>query len=445
MAFQFPAPIQVEIHLKKIEVRLARFLSQRAGVWGMIAVGLGLAWIIFHSAYFFVFVDQARANGGFRVIRLLKYSLPFFLVASLAPIILQRDLKNFSFYTLFLAWFINVHFYFHRLPVGLALLVHAVYPVGVIGGLYFARLRESRKSPFVYLFLFAYATLLIYIGYSLYHFRIGYFLSFWQFKIHYLFFQIILIYFFFYPRKDLPDLMLAPTFVARGLVLPETSRRETSDKERRFLWWNGILNILVGLAIAFVRLGFEEVLRGFKSIYIVYPGRYFLAVLGIISFLNILSGLLRLYSFSILDATNFFWLARSPSEYWRRGSVYSYILLKKFIYLPLLSRLKMPRLSRFFTFFIFINIKIGFINYLALALSLIGYKLFNEFATYTREIYAMMHWTLWFLLLEFSRPFFTRTALKEKAGRAWLSIAMTHASMASLYLITYLVYHKVMK
>ncbi|MFN7728008.1 MAG: hypothetical protein ACK5P7_02505 [Bdellovibrio sp.] len=347
---------------------------------------------------------------------------------------------RFKIFVLSAGWMLNTYFFFSVIPWGPRLGIYLVYPL--LLGLGFYVFSAGARGVWITALCAAAGGLLTWISINLYAFSPERFLTFWFLKPHYLVLQILLIRFLRPGEVKDWSSLLAPTFAARGLIIPD-SAGSAAHEARNKLWWQGFLNIVLGLTLALIRIGFEENLNTIKTPLIYMPMRYVLAVLGLMSFLNILSGLIRIFGISILDATNFVWLSRSPAEYWRRGSVYSYLLLQKYIYLPLLARTRRPRLSRLIAFFLFINIKIGFLNYLALALFALGFSPFESADHFKREIWTLIQWTLWFVVLEFSLIGYKRTRVREKAGPAWRSVLLTHVTMSLIYLMSYFIYFMV--
>jgi hypothetical protein len=125
----------------------------------------------------------------------------------------------------------------------------------------------------------------------------------------------------------------APSLLPNPIPLPSTVVQNATLE----LWWKGFLNICLGLALlrlnmflAFIELPKQEWITGLHH--------YFYFCCYIIAVMNITAGLLRLYGFQVPDATRFLFLATSPTDVWRRGSVYLYQFMLDTVYFPVLRK-----------------------------------------------------------------------------------------------------------
>src|SRR5207253_4418568 len=90
--------------------------------------------------------------------------------------------------------------------------------------------------------------------------------------------------------------------------------------------------------------------------------RYVLLILSDVGVFNIIAGSARIFGFRVRDATSFSWLARTPAEYWRRGSVYHYEFVNRYFFLALWKRLRNRFVVTFICFFFFYIMKNGIID-----------------------------------------------------------------------------------
>ncbi len=441
MALSGLTPLKLEIFLKQSENRVSKWLARSLGRMWMAVLALALAFLIFNYDDFFALIEGSRGNGGLHVLLRLQWDLPIFLLGSVMALFFPSKVRWILVATNIVAWLVS-SFYSFQDEVSLKLLIFimVVYPLGyAMAQASLSKFLRSRTSLILISILYLLA--LAWLSVLLMQEKPHAFFTFWQTKAQYLVLQIFLIRFLFKDQNGAGDMIAAPTFASRALILPESSAISPTQIERHEIWWRGILNLLVGFAAAFICIFLNIEIIGIERPFIQYPAHYLLAVLGIISFLNTLSGILRLFGFRVLDATNFVWLSRSPAEYWRRGSVYSYLLILKYIYVPLLSRLKSPRLCRLIAFFVFLNMKIGILNYLFAIFHLLDHNILPKDHSMTREYASLIHWVYWFISLEFSYLIFRRTRLDEKAFRAWASVIGTHVFMSSLYYFAFVTYH----
>lgn len=440
-----PSPIQVELKLRQLELRIVERLAGSFGRLGSVPAATAFALVLAWNPAFFSAVGVSAANGGGHVIGLMRFCLPWLVLGSVLTLFQSSHRKAGLLLVNLVAWAVNCSQFFGRLPYGMALCIFTLYP-GLLAwgyGLILAREGRIRK-------LYCWLILATVIGaFALFAAKLlalqapQKFDLLWRLKMHYLFFQPLLVLAGSVSGARLTEQLLAPTFVAHGMLLLESTRLENETARRTLLWWHGSWNILFGLGTAALRMGLERSLDGWHSLFVRYPLHYVYAVLGIVSFLNVSVGILRIFGFAVIDATNFLWLARTPAEYWRRGSVYSFLMIQKYVFLPVLARFRSARVGRLVAFFVFINLKIGILNYLSLGSYLLGYgTLFQRENKPVRELSTAIQWSLWFLVLELSIQFMARTRVRERAGKAWLSILATHVIMASLYLWTRLIYLK---
>jgi hypothetical protein len=135
------------------------------------------------------------------------------------------------------------------------------------------------------------------------------------------------------PAKILPESILNPVHGFRGVLWPEQSRRLNSeDPEFSLLWWRGLLNLGLAIGVGILALLLH---RSVNQPYFLVLN-YFEFFLVDIACFNLVTGTARVFGYPVRDATHFVLLAKTPNDTWRRGSVYHYSFILRFIFFPLL-------------------------------------------------------------------------------------------------------------
>jgi hypothetical protein len=201
------------------------------------------------------------------------------------------------------------------------------------------------------------------------------------------------------PDKERPWLGLNPVHGFRGILWPHgVVMHSERDLARLRLWWKGALNVSLAACLLYIRRPIHDAF-------------YWKFVLGDIAYFNFIAGSARMFGYAVPDATRFAVLARTPADYWQRGSVYNYAFINEFVYFPLMRRLRRPALavSVAFFFFFFSHFELGRLTRPA-SLLVVFFVFFAWLAA------ILMSRRLWPLPY---KP-------GEAAWRAWLSIGLTH-------------------
>src|SRR5690606_36464428 len=162
-----------------------------------------------------------------------------------------------------------------------------------------------------------------YVSYRLYSLdKFHMLLVFWRFKLQYLVLVALQMGYAYSPRPVDPFAAFNPGSVPRAVLWPVDTLLVKKNREaiRRF-WWKGFLGILIGYLFIYAKISLDK--SNFdqsSNIYVKATSRYFLMILADVGVLNLVTGIARLFGHRVRDATNFCWLARTPAEFWRRGS-----------------------------------------------------------------------------------------------------------------------------
>lgn len=441
------SPTQVEFFLIQKEKHIIDYLSEKLNLFFIIVLAFVVGGTLINFSEAFSPYMDYRSNGGFGIVRLIRFVVGWMIVLSPISLVLNRKFRKVGLFLITLiGWNIVTWRYFGFLEnVWLTICILISLPTQLLISYFLLKkceLRDTRKriiiSYAVSFFLLDGIVSYLILTYS----NERKLFVFWNLKSQFIFFSTIAAFYFSKNRKKFANIFLVPVNCLVGFIWPiSTELCSNSRKEKSKLWVHGFFNIAIGYSAVGVRIIFEnEVVNQATRNFLKYPGYYILAILGIIGHLNILSGVARLYGVQVTDATRFIFLARSPAEYWRRGVVYHYLFIRNFIFMSLYRRIKLTALCVGLAFAFFLVKKIGIVNYTLFISQFFGLSFIStEFDFAHRELWALIQWTFWFILLLASPYLFSKTELFENKAKAWGSILLTHLLMAGTYYATYLV------
>lgn len=238
---------------------------------------------------------------------------------------------------------------------------------------------------------------------------------FWDLKIPFLWIFLSLLLF---RNKIEPAQLLNPIQMFRGTIWPDATKFSSDNKSANEIFWHGCLNLFVGLSIASLRIALDSGQPATG----VTPASTVLVLLirafTDIALFNCLVGFARCFGFRAPDATYFVLLSKTPAEFWRRGSVYTYQFTLRYIFFPLLRHTKLPLLALFFAFsFFFLN--------------RFGLEGFFDFSQ--NGIVAVLVFLLYFASIVITQRFwfFSKQQLLQ-AKFAWASIFLTHMTNVAI-------------
>ena len=232
---------------------------------------------------------------------------------------------------------------------------------------------------------------------------------FWDLKTPFLWIFLSLLLF---RDKIEPAQLLNPIQIFRGTIWPDAMRFANSLKISNEIFWQGCLNLFIGLAIASLRFAIDsgQPASGLTPLNTVLV--MLIRALTDIALFNCLVGFTRCFGFNTQDATYFVLLSKTPAEFWRRGSVYTYQFTLRYIFFPILRYSKFPMFALFCAFSVFF-------------LNRFGLEGFFEFSQ--NSIVALFVFVLYFTSIVVTQRywFFTKQQL-SMARFAWTSVFLTH-------------------
>jgi hypothetical protein len=437
------SPGEFEISYKKKEKALYGFLAANPTV--LIFLGALILecvlWMMYQASF-----GTYRTAGSFLILQYIRSSLlcvvPFSILCFYAPSRFKTALQFICFLAM---WFITSHEAFDRIDsIVLRCFCYLSVPLICCGGccLMVWRYRNPDKSWWPGALLFSLFFLLISISISVclnngWHQAL---MVFWSSKMQ--FYWITLLIWSYQKSLKRDDIKIAihPINSLRGVFWPQDfSWQGENAAQKKELWWWGFGSILLGTLILLLKmfldrgshfLGHSLLSRG--------TAQYFLDRLSDVGIFNVIIGSVRLFGYRVQDATNFVFLSRTPADSWRRVSVYNYLFVLRYVYMPLLRFTRNTFVVTFVAFLVyFLNHQTSLhIRNLA---ALMG---FGAIAPGQRIVFfgTLFGFLSSFLLIYFSRKNWLISWKKmENPFFAWISIASTHLVFIIARILTLLV------
>jgi hypothetical protein len=437
------SPTEVELGLRRFERRIVKTFAQRSNLVGIILASAALSLYIYAINGQLFALNHYATQGGFLVIRLIRKSIYFsVLMSPLLLVVRDRIRVTLLFATFLTIWTVSSNDLLHfDLP---SIAIYLSVPLfSLLGWCYlrwFNKYRWPGAFAYITICLLIFGGVTAHLYYSQQHENL---IRYWRLKTHFIWMSVLAIGLTQRSSPNEAIIALCPTNAMRGILWPLGSHiSDDNQLRRRELWWLGFSNVFVGYSAIALRMGLQAYpFYRLKETYLRSPSRYILAILGIIGFLNILAGVIRMFGYRIPDATNFVWLSRTPAEFWRRGSVYQYTFVLRFVYLPLTRFFKKSWPALPIAFFIFLLIKTGPLDILSLALDITGSSWNSPFFS-RREYSRFIYWALWFLILAGTRrywPFPWRS--RELALLSWVSILCSHLVICGIFYWTRILWY----
>jgi hypothetical protein len=439
MAFKMISPAQLEIQLRRFEIRLSQYCAARFK-W-LTPLAAALLVLVAFGIKSLIEVDPKglQASGMFLFVRHARYVMPLLLAGAGISIFFHR--KSRAYYTTFItlmAWAFNCYMLFlGKVPMDVFIFILCSLPVNSIFTYYLGiRRREGKPRLKLSIGMVAYfAITWFYVSVRLYSQEdFGQLLLFWNFKLQYMILVAIQLAYAFSPRPIDPFLAYNPMTAAHSILWPVTTllaRRNRAAISR--FWWNGFWCVLLGYLIIYLRIQLDKSnLDLSKNLFIRSTSRYVLLILSDVGVFNLVTGVARLYGYRVRDATSFSWLARTPAEYWRRGSVYHYEFINRYLYLRLWKRIRIRFVVAFICFFFFYVMKNGVLDVGIMFLNWTGADIHGEFYRNPDYRYSITLFLLHFLLLYTTqRYWFFEWSHHKKVWQSWASVLATYALQIS--------------
>ncbi|NJM09930.1 MAG: hypothetical protein HC883_03295 [Bdellovibrionaceae bacterium] len=428
------SPAEIEIAYTRRERRLYRRLAENSNIMTLLLGTILLAGFVQYSSYYFIDQEfEFSIYGGLITMRMIRYGILAAIPLSLISLVLPAHLQlGFQFISIVLIWFGSAQYFFSS--VGTAAFALCLLSVPLICGAGYLAMRHCAKSvkrwPAAALFSALYIAVVSVTSYQLwdhtYELRM-----FWRFKTTVLF--IMFLVNIFKPRITNRDLHFAsnPFHALRGEYWP-TNMRWSHGAGRTILWWQGMCNLTLGYGLVMARLLVEENFGPpYVSLFHKVFTKYLLIVAVQVGVYNVVAGVVRLFGYRVADATFFVIFARTPAELWRRGSVYTYQFILRYVYLPLFRGV-----SRNLFFVTAVSFAVFFLNHLGvLHLAKFAGSSFGwvEELSHTEMFQLRFHLLLYFqffLTIYISNRFwFFSRVPRNNAYLVWASILLTHFVM----------------
>lgn len=379
----------------------------------------------------FSFFSQGLLNSGadylvvngFKNFYIFLFFLPIAIGLTLGSVFMPKKLNlGFLVFSSCIVWVMLQLFLFHSwsdifLHRDIALFV----PYLLAGGAFYLYFSKNERLKYLKLGLFA---AFFWSGYSYIFINrhafqtevLGYF---WELKLPFLWIFISTIPFYFPKKENSWHLLFNPAHITRGTIWPSGSEWNLEYEEKKILWIHGALNIILALAMLNLKMQMENSLNlGSFSFFSRVSLIQFMRILTDIGICNLLTGMARMFGYRVSDATSFVLLARTPADYWRRGSVYTYQFVLRTLYLPIVRLTKNRFFAVFVAFLFFYSNRLGFERFFG---SLMNFTIddniqidsFVFVAYYLNIIITHKYW------------FIPKTKMNHTIY-SWLSVFLTH-------------------
>lgn len=420
------SPEEFELKYRKFEQRISSTLAERINPLVLFIIAAATLGFILFSNHLLTNGFRYIYGGGLVIMLNVRYGILAVIALSLVYLMIPRRAQGFfQVISFFVIWTTTVHALFSDIPhIWTYALTEFCLPFFCLAGWTFLKIvkRTEYKRRTVLIFSVAFWAYFINLFYFLNQEHEGYSAIIVRLKL-YLIWITFLTFAFNSKTKD-QDLVFSfnPFNALRGVLWPHDFKKSEARKnEIRTLWWLGIMNLILGYTVLNVRLWLERsgLPHDSHSILARSASYYCFAILADVGALNIITGAVRLFGYKVRDATNFVFLARTPADFWRRGSVYNYMFVLQYVFIPVFRVLRNSFLATFFAFLFFFFNHYGFDKTSQLILTLGRRPVWLEI--------DFMHFLGWFFLLFVSRRiWFFPSRKREEPWCAWASIALTH-------------------
>lgn len=414
------APQDLELKYLRTEKKVHGLLAQNF-FWSSLLIGtvlailVGFAWLLLQSP-----TDYLILNG-FRNLQLLTYNLHFFALLSIMVLLTSSELRSWLLTAFAVVTWGSLVYFLTKMNANwtthkeLFLFVPFLY--------LFVYLTNRLKPHFAFILVsFFFWSGYLYIILNKDRYIPDVLTYFYDLKLPFLW--IFISYFFIYRPKNTKidfSILVNPIHILRGTLWPRDTGVVYDQSKLKTIWMQGLLNLILAYILFDLRLLLDMALN-FNSktslINVIFVQN--LRLLTDVAFCNVLTGIARMIGFKVPDATSFVFLSKTPAEFWRRGSVYTFQFVLHFIYLPIVRNLKTPVLALFIGFLFFYFNRVGLQNFSNLEL--------------TKEVkIASLVFIFYFLSILISqRYWFISNSKLQIPKYAWLSIFLTHTTNISL-------------
>lgn len=441
------ASSEFEIKYLRKERKLIKSLCNNFNSWAL------LLSIIFLSLYFIS--NKVLFNGynylllnGFKNFYVFTFSLV--ALAGLAYVSIYVSQKYRLIYQVFssaITWILMATFVFQNIStflknIEVALFIPALF---ITGALYWiASKNEQRKlASFIIFSIFFWASY-FYVFFMKTQFDNSVLGYFWELKIPFLWIFISIVPFQF-PKEEKINwfYLFNPAHISRGVIWPSSTEYSTDYSEKKALWIHGMLNLILALILMNARMLLES---NYLSLNTTIFGKsaftQLLRILTDVGICNIITGMARLFGYKVPDATSFVLLAKTPAEFWRRGSVYTYQFILRTIFLPIFNLTKNRYFAVFIAFLFFYLNRVGFDQIIG-NFGFLGGNFSGYYLESALKINSLIFIFYYLSIIISQKYWFVSKENLNKPGFSWLSILLTHLSNISIitlarYLVRYL-------
>jgi len=438
----FPSPSQIEARYTSWEQTLIRVLGARTG-W-KIQIGLaialcGLIYWLFNGAF-----DPQR-YFRFDSFYILRTSLPTILVLiPLSVLVFHVPEKRRSFFlaaSFLIGSLVTLQPLMKFLPSQLLQFLSLISLPGLVLLTWsYAKLSQKfqdlKRLTLIYSVLFWGLAFLPLALFSRQTVTLHYFVL-WLTKVPFLYLSALtLVAHWKKMGSFVPSLFLNPAHAFRGALWPEESGTMKTRQEYFETWWNGYLNLALGFLLYGMCLFIHNLTGGSPTVVL----NYLEFALTDIAVFNLLTGATRIFGFRVRDATSFVLLSFTPAETWRRGSVYNYRFILRFIFFPILRKLQSPVFATIGAFSFFTISHWGGSLILIMLTSADFQSSFEYKLALGRLLQTLAYVATVYLSARYW--FWSRSQLTSSSAFQWMSCILTHG----IYLaFTYLIYAKFLK
>lgn len=438
------SPTELEILYVRKERLLIAFLAKNSTWLTVVGAGALLTVLLYLTTNR---VDTSPPEdlllGGYITFRLIRYGLLLALPLSILYLVVpSRGRTPFLLLSLSAMWMTSCAMFFDRIDQPLVKFYCFIFqPLLCVGSFIFLRhsARAIRIWPGALLFSLFYLGMITTAAFGLWTFSAE-FETFFKLRTHIVFIGVLALAFSRRLRPRDAQFAFLPFHGLRGSFWPGDNPWKI-DEDRVHLWWHGALNFTVGLLALHLRIGMDQFYdNSFATPFHAAVARYSLIPFSEIAIYNFVAGSARIFGFRVPDATYFVFLSRTPAEFWRRGSVFTYDFIHRYVYLPMYRRVTRNLfVVTFVSFFIFFVNHQGISGLFKSMLYWSGYGAPLTGKETEQLYYSTTVFLLMFILIYITRRKWFFTFLpKRNDNLNWISVLMTHLLMVLTFFLAHL-------
>ncbi len=436
------SPAQLEIYLRRFEVRLSEYCGARlkwATPFAAIILVLMALWI----KSILEMNTHLQPFGMFPFVRQSRFVMPLLFACAGISIFFKGTARGwYSALVTMLSWGLNCYIFFlGKVPIDVFVLITLLLPLNSIFTYYIgtARRKQQTRATWVLVLLGYFTFSWLYISGRLYALEeFSMLLLFWKFKLQYMVLVAIQLAYAYSPRPVDPFLAYNPATATHGVLWPVVTvlARKNRPAIAQF-WWKGFWGVVLGYLIIYLKVQLDKAgLDRSGNILVKSTVKYVLLILSDVGAFNVITGVARLFGYRVRDATSFSWLARTPAEYWRRGSVYHYEFINRYLFLRLWRLIRSRFIVTFVCFFFFYIMKNGVFDVGIMILNWAGSDIHGGIYRNPDLRYSVILFFLHFLLLYITqRYWFFQWSNNRSIWTPWASVITTYVLQISTIIL----------